>query len=82
VGCVRARAAAGCVRTQVVWGARAAGFVRARALRVGLYTMLPLPILYGVWHTQGRLGEVVVCCALVVQSYCNDVDNTGGGAIK
>jgi len=24
--------------------------------RVGLYTILPLPMLYGVWHTQGGSG--------------------------
>jgi len=23
---------------------------------VGLYTILPLPILYGAWHTQGGVG--------------------------
>jgi len=26
-------------------------------LRLGLYTILPLPILYGVWHTKGGSGE-------------------------
>jgi len=36
---------------------------------VGLYTILPLPILNGVLHTHGRLG--VVYCALVVQWYYN-----------
>jgi len=24
--------------------------------KVGLYTILPLPIVYGVWHTQGGSG--------------------------
>jgi len=27
------------------------------APRLGLYTILPLPILYGVWHTQEGSGE-------------------------
>ena len=26
------------------------------AVRLSLYTILPLPILYGVWHTQGGSG--------------------------
>ena len=34
--------------------------------RLGLYTILSLPLLYSVWHTQGgRVGAAY--CALVVQ---------------
>jgi len=33
---------------------------------VGLYTILPSPILYGVWHTKkGSVGGVY--CSMVVQ---------------
>jgi len=42
--------------------------------RVGLYTILPPPILYGVWHEKG--GSVGgVYCAMGVR-----VGFTGGGA--
>jgi len=33
----------------------------------GLYTILLLPILYGVWHTKEGGGEGVVHCPIVVQ---------------
>jgi len=33
---------------------------------VWLYRILPIPILYGSWHTQGG-WEGIVCCAIVVQ---------------
>ena len=41
------------------------------ALLLSLYPILPLPIVYGVWHTR----EVVV---MVVQQYCTIVGNVGG----
>ena len=34
--------------------------------QVGLYTMLLLPILYGVWHTKGGWGGGAYC-PIVVQ---------------
>ena len=37
--------------------------------RDGLYTTLPLPILYGVWHTQGGSEGGGVYCAMVVHTY-------------
>jgi len=33
---------------------------RGANTQVGLYTLLPLQIVYGVWHTQGGAGEGVV----------------------
>jgi len=42
-------------------------------MSIGLHTILPLPILYGVWHTkEGRGG--VVYCKIVVQKYCNQFE--------
>jgi len=42
-----------------------------------LYTILQLPIYYGVWQTRGvRWG--VVYCAIDVQSYCNSAGNAEG----
>ena len=35
--------------------------------RLGLYTILPSPILYGVWHKQGGSVGVAVYCAMGVQ---------------
>jgi len=49
---------------------------------VALYKILPLPILYGVWHTNGRSGEGVVYCAIVMQLYYNSLGFAGGDAIK
>jgi len=36
--------------------------VNPTRLPFGLYTILPLPILYGVWHTQGRVVVGRVLC--------------------
>ena len=64
-------------------GAQEAGFHDgqqgdAYRLEIGLYTILPSPIVYGVWHTKGRsVGGVYY--AIVVQSYCNEVGVAGGG---
>jgi len=51
---------------------------------VGLYTILTLPILYGVWHTKGWTGGAVVYCATVVQQYSKSMGNAGrwAGAIN
>jgi len=38
----------------------------ARYIRIGLYRILLLPILYMVWHTKGGSGGVVFC-AIVMQ---------------
>jgi len=59
-------------------------FILGRAtlnLNLPLYTIVPLPILYGVWHTKGGSGGVV-CCAIYVQYYCNRVGNAGGRMIN
>jgi len=37
------------------------------SVRNGLYTILPLPLLYGGWHTKGWSGGGVVYCAIDVQ---------------
>jgi len=37
------------------------------AWQLGLYTVLLLPILYGVWHTKGRSKGEVVYCPIAVQ---------------
>jgi len=37
-----------------------------RVFRIGLNTILPVPILYGVWHTN-KHSEGVVSCAAVLQ---------------
>jgi len=47
-------------------------------LKIGHSIILPIPILYGVWHTKAGSGEVVNC-ATVVQQYCNHVGNADGG---
>jgi len=44
---------------------------------IGLYRILPIPILYNAWHTNRGLGGVVYC-AIVVQSYCNNAGNADG----
>ena len=49
---------------------------------LGLHTILPLQILYGVWHTNGGSGEGVVYCATVLQKYCNGVGFAVGGGNK
>ena len=41
--------------------------------QIGLYTILLSPILYGVWHTQGRSGGGRVLC-----DSCSSVGNAGG----
>jgi len=52
--------------------------MRIAPATVGLYTILPPPVVYGVGHTKGRsVGGV--CCTIVVQSYCNGVGVAGGG---
>ena len=38
-------------------------------LELGLYTILPSPILYGVWHTKGGLGGG----AYIAQWSCNRI---------
>jgi len=40
-------------------------------------TILPLPILYGVWHTKGGRGGVVYC-TIDVRRYCNIAGDAGG----
>ena len=55
-------------RAFVSWGADS---------HLGLYTILLLPILYGIWHTKGR-SRGVVYCPIAVQQYCNSVGNAGG----
>ena len=45
--------------------------------RLGLYTRLSIPILYGVCHQQGGSGEVIYC-ATVAQSYCSSMNNANG----
>jgi len=41
--------------------------VGVRGSWFALYKILPLPILYGVWHAHGRSGEGVVYCAIAMQ---------------
>jgi len=46
--------------------------------QLGLYTILPSPTVYGVWHTKGRsVGGVYY--AMAMQSYCTRVGVAGGG---
>ena len=33
--------------------------------QLGLYTILPVPILYGLWHTQGGSARGVFCAIAV-----------------
>ena len=40
----------------------------------GLYTILQLPILYGVWHTQGRSGGE----SYIAQYACNSIATVWG----
>jgi len=52
----RSRAARGCPRPTLGLGAAGAKGHRA-AVRLGLYTILPSPIVYGAWHTkEGSVG--------------------------
>ena len=51
-------------------------------VEVGLYTILLLPILYGVWHMKEGRGEGIYC-ANVAQCYCSTVGNAKwAGVIK
>ena len=47
---------------------------------VSLYTILSLPIVYGVWHQQGGSGGGggVVYCTQVARQYCSSVGNVNG----
>jgi len=49
-------------------------------LRLDLHTILPSPILYGVWHTKGGLVGGGVYCERGVQKYCYRVGFASGGA--
>ena len=46
---------------------------------VALYTILPLPMWYGVWHTKERSGGGAFTLRNIVQQLCNSVVNAGGG---
>ena len=46
---------------------------------LGLYTILPLPILYGVWQTKGGRGGVVYCAIYVQQYYITAGNSDGRG---
>jgi len=89
--CVRARArvcvcvhacVCVCVRARACERAYVCG-VNPGGLGVGLYTISPSPILYGVCHKRGgSVGGGGVYCAMAVHSYCNGVDFSGGGGHK
>jgi len=46
---------------------------------LGLYKILPLPILYGgVWHIKGGSRVGYIHGAKVAESYCSSVGNANG----
>ena len=53
-----------------------------RRVKVGLHTILPLLILYGVWHTKGGSGGGIVYGAIDAQWYCNSAGNAGGKGLR
>jgi len=61
----------------LLWGATLALRLPPPATQLRTYTILPLPILHGVWHTQGGRGGFVYC-GIDVQQYCNSAGNAGG----
>jgi len=46
--------------------------------RIDLYTILLLPLLYGVWHTNERSEGGGVYCPIVVHQSCTRVGNADG----
>ena len=56
-------------KTAIVFVVLCTGGEASRGLGSGLHTILPLPMLYGVWHTQG--GSVGG--AYIAQLSCNSI---------
>jgi len=47
-------------------------------LLLGLYRILPSPILYGAWHTKGGSGGRRILRNNRARVFCNGVGNAGG----